>query len=79
MRMNDWIRERCTELGCSLAAFARARRAVSTVEYALITIAVISIVGAAIALLGDSFAGLFKDIGKELATARSAAGTAGVT
>ena len=75
----EWIRKRYGQLGRSLAVFARARRAVSTVEYALITIAVISIVGAAIALLGVSFTGLFDDIADELKTAQAAAGTAGVT
>ena len=45
-----------------LAVFVQAREGVSTVEYALITIAVISIVGGAIGLLSGSFDGLFNDL-----------------
>ena len=46
--------------------FAKDLRAVSTVEYALIVIAVIAIVGAAAALLGGQFTDLFNTLGNEL-------------
>lgn len=74
-KTGEWWRQ----IGRRLAVFLRTQSGVSTVEYALITIAVISIVGGAIALLGTSFTGLFGDISKELNTARAAAGTAGQT
>ena len=73
------FRERCLSLVRCVLAFLHGRRAVSTVEYALITIAVVSIVGGAIALLGDAFEGLFEELENGLETARSAAKTAGVT
>ena len=73
------LRERGLSVVRGLRAFLYGRRAVSTVEYALITIAVVSIVGGAIILLGDAFTGLFGELGTELNTARSAAVTAGGT
>lgn len=78
---------RLSELGVSLVvsaqgrllAFVQGRGGVSTVEYALITIAVISIVGGSIAILGGSFQDLFDDLGTELDNAQSAATAAGPT
>ena len=77
MRRLILFRERYLSLVRCVLAFLYSRRAVSTVEYALITIAVVSIVGGAIALLAGAFDGLFADLNAELNTARSAAGTAG--
>ena len=71
------LRERGLSVVRGVLAFLYSRRAVSTVEYALITIAVVSIVGGAIALLAGAFEGLFEDLQDELNTARSAAQTAG--
>ena len=73
------FRERCLSLAGCVLAFLHGRRAVSTVEYALITIAVVSIVGASIVLLGGSFENLFGELQSELNDARAAAKTAGVT
>ena len=73
------FRERCLSFAGCVLAFLRGRRAVSTVEYALITIAVVSIVGGAIALLGGAFDGLFDELTDELNAARSMAKTAGGT
>ena len=42
---------------------------VSTVEYALIVVAVVGIVGASAALMGDAFEELFNDLTAELDTA----------
>ena len=52
--------------GQAAAGFAKDSRAVSTVEYALIVIAVIAIVGAAAATLSGAFGGLFNDLGNTL-------------
>ncbi|MCY4012699.1 MAG: hypothetical protein OXG82_08300 [Gammaproteobacteria bacterium] len=49
-----------------VARFVKDTRAVSTVEYALIVIAVIAIVGAAAALLGGAFGNLFDQLADEV-------------
>ena len=49
-----------------VARFAKDTRAVSTVEYALIVIAVIAIVGVAAGILGGQFQALFNTLGNEL-------------
>lgn len=51
--------------GCVRGFFAESR-AVSTVEYALIVVAVIAIVGIGAAMLSGAFKGLFKDLTKEM-------------
>ena len=48
--------------------FAKEARGVSTVEYALIVIAVVAIVGVAAALLNQEFKNLFTQLGKEINT-----------
>lgn len=53
-------------LRCQVVRFAKDPRAVSTVEYALIVIAVIAIVGVAAGMLGGAFQNLFNDLGEEL-------------
>ena len=50
---------------------------VSTVEYALIVVAVIGIVGVGIGVLGGSFNDLFADLASELETTTSKAKVAG--
>ena len=42
--------------------FSRDQRGVSTVEYALIVVAIIAILGVAAATLGDAFEGLMGDL-----------------
>ena len=44
------------------------RSGVSTVEYALIVVAVIAIVGGGMTLLGGNFKGLFEQIGTDIET-----------
>ena len=56
-------------VGVSVKRFFKESRAVSTVEYALIVVAVIAIVGAAAALLGGAFKDLFGDLTNEMAGA----------
>ena len=56
-----WLRDQ-------VSRFTKDPRAVSTVEYALIVIAVIGIVGAAALMLGDTFTGMFQTLGNELNT-----------
>ena len=54
-----WLKHQATR-------FATDSRAVSTVEYALIVIAVIAIVGVAAGLLGGQFKALFNTLGNEI-------------
>ena len=51
--------------GC-VRGFLKDNRAVSTVEYALIVVAIVAIVGAAGATLSGAFGDLFKDLGDDL-------------
>lgn len=44
---------------------------VSTVEYALIVVAVVGIITAGVAILGEDFQGLFDQLGDEMATAEN--------
>lgn len=67
------------QVGAKVTTFVLSPRGVSTIEYALITIAVIGIVGAAVAALGGAFSGLFDTLSDDLDSARSAAATAGGT
>lgn len=53
-------------VGASVKRFFKESRAVSTVEYALIVVAVIAIVGGAAALLGGAFKELFGDLKTEM-------------
>ena len=57
---------------CSLAArfnaFVADLRGVSTVEYALMVVAIIAAVALAAGFLGDAFEELFKDLSKEMTT-----------
>ena len=46
--------------------FIEERSGVSTVEYALIVVAVIAIVGGGMLLLGDNFKDLFEQIGTDM-------------
>ena len=53
-------------VGTSVKRFFKESRAVSTVEYALIVVAVIAIVGGAAALLGGAFKDLFTNLETEM-------------
>ena len=48
------------------ARFLRDERAVSTVEYALIVVAIIAILGVAAGTMGDAFTGLFDSLANEM-------------
>ena len=56
--------------------FVKESRAVSTVEYALIVVAIIAIVGAGAALLGGAFGDLFEDLDEDMNAAAAATETA---
>ena len=66
-----WLREQ-------VMRFRDDIRGVSTVEYALIVVAVIAIVGVAAGLLGDAFQSTFEDLSERMTGAASdVAATAG--
>ena len=48
--------------------FLRDRRGVSTVEYALIVVAVIAVVGLVAGTMADAFQDLFNDLSNEMST-----------
>lgn len=59
----------------TLKRFFAESRAVSTVEYALIVVAVIAIVGVGAATLGGAFKGLFQDLESKMQAASTATTT----
>ena len=63
-----WARVRCAigRAAGRVRGFIAESRAVSTVEYALIVVAVIAIVGIGAAMLSGAFKGLFKDLTTEM-------------
>ena len=56
-------------LPARLAGFAGDRRGVSTVEYAIMIVAVIGVVGAGAVVMGDGFDTLFESLSTEISTA----------
>ena len=62
----DGVKRGVCGVGTSVKRFFKESRAVSTVEYALIVVAVIAIVGGAAALLGGAFKDLFGDLTTEM-------------
>ena len=62
VRFMCWFREQA-------ARFREDIRGVSTVEYALIVVAVIAIVGVAAGLLGDAFTTTFQDLSERMTDA----------
>ena len=71
---NLWggIKRAVCGVGTSVKRFFKESRAVSTVEYALIVVAVIAIVGGAAAILGGAFKGLFTELKTEMGGAVAA-------
>ena len=57
-----------SNIAAKLTAFVADLRGVSTVEYALMVVAIIAAVALAAGLLGDAFQELFKDLSKEMTT-----------
>ena len=84
--MSHWIRSAVRRVKDRLAQSAPATvrggpsrkrmSGVSTVEYALIIVAVVGIVGAAVAVLGDDFDTLFSELSTQIADATTEAGEA---
>ena len=62
----DKIRSWLLKAHCS---YRTSESGVSAVEYALIVVAVIAIVGLGIGILGDGFKDLFQDLNKEMGSA----------
>lgn len=60
------LKEKMRRAAGWIRRFAADRRGVSTVEYALIVVAVIAIVGAVAATMSDAFNQLFSDLGTEM-------------
>ena len=60
-----------------ITQFLRDRQGVSTVEYALITVAVVAIVGVAAAALTETFTELFDDLTEEITAAQEEIGDGG--
>ena len=65
----DKLQSRLLKAYCS---YRTGESGVSAVEYALIVVAVIAIVGVGIAILGDGFESLFKELNNEMKSAVSA-------
>ena len=62
----DFLKRTLGHAIVSVKCFLLDRRGVSTVEYALIVVAVIAIVGVVAAQLSDAFQGLFDNLETEL-------------
>lgn len=67
----SFIRKQLFRLSALAVKFAVDLRGVSTVEYALIVVGIIGIVGAAVLLLGGAFDAMFTELSQRM--------TAGVT
>ena len=67
-----WLREQ-------VVRFRDDIRGVSTVEYALIVVAVIAIVGVAAGLLGDAFTSTFQDLSERMTDAAGDVSSAAAT
>ena len=57
-------------------SFLQDKSGVSAVEYALIIVAVIAIIGAGAVVLGDAFEALFADLASEMSSAAAVVETA---
>lgn len=57
-----------SSMAARLTAFVADLRGVSTVEYALMVVAIIAAVALAAGFLGDAFEDLFKDLSAEMTT-----------
>jgi Flp pilus assembly pilin Flp len=58
---------RCAScIAAKVSAFVADLRGVSTVEYALMVVAIVAAVALAAGLLGDAFQDLFEDLSKEM-------------
>lgn len=64
-----FVRKQFSRLSALAVKFAADLRGVSTVEYALIVVAIIGIVGAAAALLGGAFTDMFETLSGRMTAA----------
>lgn len=71
------VRDALGRLFAQTKAFLAVKRAVSTVEYALIVVAVVAVVGAGAAILGGAFKGLFTGMKADIVAAEKAVEKAG--
>lgn len=60
------LRNLAAKLGVVVTRFAADLRGVSTVEYALIVVAIIGIIGAGALVLGGAFGDLFDDLSDQM-------------
>lgn len=65
------LKQLTVRLHLLIVRFAADLRGVSTVEYALIVVALIGIVGAGAVLLGGAFGGLFDDLSAQMGSANN--------
>ncbi len=64
----ELISKHASTIAAKLTAFVADLRGVSTVEYALMVVAIIAAVALAAGFLGDAFDQLFKDLSDEMTT-----------
>ena len=64
----DLVSKFVSNMAARVTAFVADLRGVSTVEYALMVVAIIAAVALAAGFLGDAFEELFKDLSKEMTT-----------
>lgn len=64
----ELIFKHVSTIAAKLTAFVADLRGVSTVEYALMVVAIIAAVALAAGFLGDAFDQLFKDLSDEMTT-----------
>ena len=73
------VRDAMRRLFVRAKAFLSVKRAVSTVEYALIVVAVVAVVGTGAAILGGAFKGLFQEMKTQMEAAEKSVKKAGAT
>ena len=73
------VRDATRRLFARTKAFLAVKRAVSTVEYALIVVAVVAVVGTGAAILGGAFKGLFEEMEDQMEAAEKSVKKAGAT
>ena len=73
------VRDATQRLFARAKAFLAVKRAVSTVEYALIVVAVVAVVGTGAAILGGAFKGLFEEMEDQMEAAEKSVKKAGGT
>ncbi|MDE0225712.1 MAG: hypothetical protein OXP28_11300 [Gammaproteobacteria bacterium] len=64
----EWMLRNVARIAAKVSAFMADIRGVSTVEYALMVVAIIAAVALAAGFLGNAFEELFKDLSDEMTT-----------